>query len=323
MAVAPTRGSLMARPGFSSHPKFRRLVHLLRCPVPHARGYLECLWEVAYEDGNPIIGDSTDVELAAQWPGEPGQLTQTLLDCRLIDSQSGGKYAIHDLLEHAPDYVRKRAARAQERAQRKAAADSDRQTADSGGQRPPNGSTPSPAQPSPNKNPPTPQGGNRVVKTQPPDKAPETPALSSADFLTAWNAVVGFTPARKLTGARLKAFQARTKDADWLAGWREALAKASRKPFCRGANDQSWRATADWFLRPDTVTRLLEGQYGPEDSGPAPDPTADRRARDAKILADREADASARAKAARLPAPPTTPPADGPAEQPEPEGGDW
>jgi hypothetical protein len=71
----------MARPGLQKHPKFRRLVALLGVPVPHGVGYLECLWEVSYECGNPAIGDVFDVELAAQWPGERGKLCEALTNC--------------------------------------------------------------------------------------------------------------------------------------------------------------------------------------------------------------------------------------------------
>src|SRR4051812_26885101 len=65
-------GEPMARPTLRQHPKFRRLCHLLAVPVPHALGYLECMWSVGYQCGDPVLGDATDVELAAEWPGEPG-----------------------------------------------------------------------------------------------------------------------------------------------------------------------------------------------------------------------------------------------------------
>jgi len=32
-------------------------------------------------------------------------------------------------------------------------------------------------------------------------------------------------------------------------------------PFLLGENDRGWRADIDWFLRPDSVTRILEGKY--------------------------------------------------------------
>ena len=91
----------MARPGFRNHPKFRRLVHTLSEPVPHVVGYLELIWQVGYECGDSRIGDATDVELAAEYPGEPGKLCKALVDCRLIDEIEGVHY-IHDLFDHAP-----------------------------------------------------------------------------------------------------------------------------------------------------------------------------------------------------------------------------
>lgn len=105
----------MARPGLMNHPKFRRLVLQLGLPVAHTRGLLELLWETAYECGDPFIGDSTDVELAAGWTGQPGELTSALLTCggsrsgfieTANDDRTG--YRIHDLWHHAPDYVQKR-----------------------------------------------------------------------------------------------------------------------------------------------------------------------------------------------------------------------
>ena len=123
----------MARPGFQKHPKFRRLVHLLKEPVPHVLGYVECMWEVAYENGNPFLGEALDVELAAQWPGEPGKLARALAACGLIDPLEKGDdhlalipsavervtYSVHDLFDHAPDYVFDRSKRELERKKEK------------------------------------------------------------------------------------------------------------------------------------------------------------------------------------------------------------
>jgi hypothetical protein len=96
--------------------------------------------------------------------------------------------------------------------------------------------------------------------------AEETPlppkgALAPQEFLTAWNAVPAFCACKGLTGKRLRSFQARARERDWVNSWRAALEKAGTSPFCRGENERGWRATADWFLRPDTVNRILEGQY--------------------------------------------------------------
>src|SRR5208282_4040302 len=96
---------------------------MLGIPAPHALGHLEFLWTPAYDNGNPEIGDSVDIELAAGWVGEPGKLCKALLDCGgkhangFIEEvpEKPGCYQIHDLYDHAPDYVRKRFGREQER----------------------------------------------------------------------------------------------------------------------------------------------------------------------------------------------------------------
>lgn len=127
----------MARTGFRNHPKFRRLVHLLGVPEPHAYGLCEFLWSVSYESGNPVIGDLLDVELNAGWKGEAGLLCLSLLNCggencagliepigddykriSFVDTNStkGVRFQIHDLHDHAPDYVRRRMAREEDRA---------------------------------------------------------------------------------------------------------------------------------------------------------------------------------------------------------------
>ncbi|HEY7090596.1 MAG TPA: hypothetical protein VH518_21030 [Tepidisphaeraceae bacterium] len=117
----------MARPGLMRHPKFRRFVKLLREPVPHCRGYLELLWEVGYESGDALIGDAADVEMAAEYPARrpKGKLLEALLNCggpghfgfiepTKSDTQLT-QYVIHDLLDHAPDYVLKRKLRERDR----------------------------------------------------------------------------------------------------------------------------------------------------------------------------------------------------------------
>src|SRR5438067_449769 len=109
----------MARPGFENHPKFLRLIHILRVPEPHALGYCECMWRVAYQNGDAVLGDGLAVELAAKFPGKPGTLVKALVKVGLIDALMGGKYAVHDLLDHAPEYVAGRAAKEAERKKEK------------------------------------------------------------------------------------------------------------------------------------------------------------------------------------------------------------
>jgi len=128
------------------------------------------------------------------------------------------------------------------------------------------------------------------------DESPTTPlvaeaatrAPTAAEFLEAWNAVTGFTQVRSFSSKRQRQFRARCRDPAWVRDWREALAKASAKPFCRGHNDRGWVATVDWFLRPDTVVRLMEGHYLDSGTGPPPEQPATMADRQAKTLRDRE-----------------------------------
>jgi hypothetical protein len=109
----------MARPNLDRHPKFALLKRQLNEPRPHVRGYLECLWEAAYENGDPVIGAADMVEAVCEYPGERGKLFRALLECGgpgragFIEPVPGRDdvFQIHDLDDHAPEYVRKRRAR--------------------------------------------------------------------------------------------------------------------------------------------------------------------------------------------------------------------
>jgi hypothetical protein len=98
----------MARIELMNHRKFLRLRTLLGEPTPHVYGYLECLWHRGYQTGNPIVGNELDVECAAEYPGQRGVLFAALLESGFIDKRADGRYEIHDLYEHAPQFVKRR-----------------------------------------------------------------------------------------------------------------------------------------------------------------------------------------------------------------------
>jgi len=149
----------VARPTLYAHRKFRRLARALKSEAL-AAGHLELLWHSAYESGDDWIGDGDDVEAAARWTGRKGVLTSALLtaggdeDPGFIEPDLRGGYRVHDLWDHAPEYVRKR--RTRELARREtgkalSARNSDAsvrtvsgQSPPDGGHRPPNGKTPTP-----------------------------------------------------------------------------------------------------------------------------------------------------------------------------------
>src|SRR3990167_817103 len=111
----------MARPGLMRHRKFTKLARLL---MPHARhfhseisgrGVLEVIWEACYEAGDAKLGSAEDVEHMAKWKGAKGHLATILYDAGFLDISDDGTYSVHDLLDHAPDYVRRRCEREEER----------------------------------------------------------------------------------------------------------------------------------------------------------------------------------------------------------------
>lgn len=323
----------MARPGLEKHPKFRRLMHMLGERKSHVRGYLECLWETAYETGNPVIGDEVDVELAADWPGEPGKLAAALLncggegrtgfieevvtDCNALNNGLRNSvtktFQVHDLFDHAPEYVTHRRTKEVERRKEKtcqrcgnvfhstethAKFCSDNCRVSAYRERHSEAATTGPQHPVTDGN-----GGlrfcNAPLRTvtgsnEPPAPAPAPapafqlglgsgvpePMSAGADpstngngkkvkeapkgllrLIELWNQIGGVQPCRYPTPKRIASYQQRAKNDNWMNLVKEALQKVAASAFCRGHNDRGWLADIDWFLKPDTVTKIIEGKY--------------------------------------------------------------
>lgn len=126
------------------------------------------------------------------------------------------------------------------------------------------------------------EGGGEKDKT----RKPHPGAPTAPEFMKAWNAVPEFSKIREMTSKRLEHFRARTADASWCANWREALVRASRSAFCTGKGSRGWRADVDWFIRPDTVTKLLEGRYDDVRGNAAPDSRTRRATIYQELLGD-------------------------------------
>jgi hypothetical protein len=99
------------------------------------------------------------------------------------------------------------------------------------------------------------------------------PELPHQEIVTEFNATFG--TACRLTSNRRKSMQARWRDEHWRNHWREALQRAGPSAFLRGANDRGWVIDLEFFLRPDTVTKILEGKY---DNRNRPDKSANSAA---------------------------------------------
>jgi hypothetical protein len=86
-----------------------------------------------------------------------------------------------------------------------------------------------------------------------------------ADLRSLWNAEADprLPRWRELTPKRSQQAAARLREHP-LAEWRIILDRINASPFCLGQNDRGWKADVEFFLRPDTATRVLEGKYDPK-----------------------------------------------------------
>ena len=99
----------------------------------------------------------------------------------------------------------------------------------------------------------------RVEKNTTPNGVEDIPATSdpASEVFAAWNAADGTVKARIFGDTRRNHTRVRLADSDWR--WREALAKFPL-PLCESEPD-GWKPDFDWFVRPDSVNKILEGKY--------------------------------------------------------------
>ena len=72
---------------------------------------------------------------------------------------------------------------------------------------------------------------------------------------------VGWPVAAKFDEDRRRKLRQRLNDAGGLAGWRQALIKASASNHCRGQNSRGWVLSLDFLLQASSFTKLMEGNY--------------------------------------------------------------
>lgn len=138
-------------------------------------------------------------------------------------------------------------------------------------------------------------GGSR--KGEKPERAPGADrALAAkakreavaADAVSTYNAAAaecGWTVCAKLTPKRRSALLARLDEVKGIDGWQAVVNRASTSAFLRGAGG-SWKPDFDWFIRPDTPVKIMEGRYDDARRSARPtDPMADRAAERLRVVA--------------------------------------
>ena len=89
-----------------------------------------------------------------------------------------------------------------------------------------------------------------------------TPLLDCNALVNIWNSGCKSLPAvTKLTQKRIQSIRARLKEYPDPSDWIKALERIAASDFLSGRGAHTWRATFDWLLRPESLTKVLEGQY--------------------------------------------------------------
>lgn len=95
------------------------------------------------------------------------------------------------------------------------------------------------------------------------EKPKRAGAAECREVFDAWNAAakpLGLSVAQKMTGAREGSIRARI-EREGKERIAEALEALPRCRFLLGENDRGWKADLDFFVRPNSITRILEGKY--------------------------------------------------------------
>lgn len=92
--------------------------------------------------------------------------------------------------------------------------------------------------------------------------------------MSLWNSFSELPRLQQITNRRMKTLHERLADEFFRANWRVGIERMAKSPFCTGHGPRGWKANLDWFLRSETLTKLLEGQYdftvGPTNRNPQP-----------------------------------------------------
>lgn len=87
-----------------------------------------------------------------------------------------------------------------------------------------------------------------------------------------------FGATSRITAKRKTQLNARWKDAWWRDNWQAALDRGGQSAFLRGGNDRGWVIDFEFFLKPDTVTKILEGKYDDRQGATKPNSAQQREA---------------------------------------------
>lgn len=94
-----------------------------------------------------------------------------------------------------------------------------------------------------------------------PETGPVLPTGLDAPEVKSWNSQPKLRAVKAMTGKRVEHLKARRRDQFWRDNFEAGVLKVARSEFCTGKNDRGWKADFDWFLKPDSLVKVMEGKY--------------------------------------------------------------
>lgn len=105
--------------------------------------------------------------------------------------------------------------------------------------------------------PPSCQSGDEERKKEGTEMAP---CCHDEEFVESWNQL-GLPKCLELNVKRRTCLRQRMEEKFFSENWRKAMEKIKISRFCNGDNKTGWKANFDFFIRPGTVAKLMEGSY--------------------------------------------------------------
>lgn len=81
------------------------------------------------------------------------------------------------------------------------------------------------------------------------------------EVFNAWNLLECVPKCLIVSDKRRRMLEVRLREPFFAANWREAMSKVKLSPFLQGQNNRGWRASFEWFIAPDSVSKIMEGKY--------------------------------------------------------------
>jgi hypothetical protein len=76
-----------------------------------------------------------------------------------------------------------------------------------------------------------------------------------------WNQKENLPKVKSFPSNRKKHLAQRLKDPFFAENWKASIDRISKSKFCTGLGEKGWKADIDFLLKPESVTRILEGKY--------------------------------------------------------------